>query len=145
MITITTITQAVIDRIRACLPQKMKNNVIRFPDIPGEFSPDVLRTKYPGGALLVKYLESHGENGAEVAVIGVCVVAETSLREEKLAEAVRGYLNKYQVPGITRFEFATDKQLEVELGIVCRTIAYGCHRPAIPAPNIEALNAALNL
>ena len=145
MITISAIVQGVIDRLQTCLPDKMKNSVLRFPDKPEQFTPDVLRRSHPYGALLVKHLESGSEAGAEVVIVGVAIVAETSLREEKLAEAVRGYLNKYQVAGLTRYEFATDKPLEVELGIICRTVAYRCNRPAVPAGNIETFNAALNL
>ena len=145
MVTISNIVQAAIDRIAACLPQHLQRNVIRFPDKPEQFTPDVLKRSYPAGALLVKYLESGNEGGAEVIIIGICIVAETSLREEKLAEAVRGYMNKHQLPGLTRFEFTTDKPLEVELGIICRTVAYRCNRPAVPATDITSLNTTLNL
>ncbi len=145
MITISSIVQGAIDRLVACLPATMKSSVLRFPDRPEQFTPDVLKQKYPRGALLVKHLESGAESGAEAVIVGIAIVAETSLREELLAEAVRGYLNKYQIPGVTRYEFATDKPLEIDLGIICRTVAYRCNRPAVPATDIAAFNAALKL
>lgn len=145
MTTISTIVQGAIDRLQACIPIKMKNSVIRFPDKPEQFTHDVVKQKHPHGALLVKHLESGNDNGSEAVIVGVAIVAETSIREEKLAEAVRGYLNKYQISGLTKYEFAFDRNFEAELGIICRTVAYSCKRPAVPANDIEAFNAALNL
>ncbi len=145
MITVSAIVQGAIDRVQACLPERMKASVMRWPDKPEQFTPAVLRASHPHGALLVKHLESTGNGGAEVVIVGVGVVAETSLREEALAEAVRAYLNRYQVPGLTRYEFATDKQLEIEFGIICRTVAFSCNRPAVPAADIAAVNAALGV
>ena len=145
MIPLTAIVQGIIDRIQTCLPVQMKNAVMRFPDKPEQFTPDILRKSYPYGALMVKHLESGAEGGAEVVFIGVAIVAETSVREEKLAEAVRGYINRHQIAGLTKYEFATDKPLEIELGIICRTVAFKCYRPAVPAGNIEEFNKTLNI
>lgn len=148
MITISNAVQGVIDRIQSCLPVSMKSSVLRFPDKPEQFTPDLLRKSYPGGALLVKHLESGGENGSEILIIGIVIVAVTSLREEKLAEAVRGYLNNYRIWPEQRQNpliFSADKPLEVELGIIARTVAYRCSRPAVEAKDITAFNQLLNL
>ena len=57
---------------------------------------------------------------------------------------MRGYLNKHRYSGIA-FEFALDEPLEVEIGTVCRTVAFSFRRPAVPAGDIAAFNTSLNL
>jgi len=97
-----------------------------FPDKPGDY-----RLRHPRGALLVHYAGSEVDKGRHPR-IAIRAVARFESDALLILEAARLILNGWQIPGLSRFEYAGDEFVEEKQGIWEYDILFTTASPAAP-------------
>jgi len=100
--------------------------IARFPDKPGDY-----RLRHPRGALLVHYAGSEA-GGARRPRIAIRAVARFEGDALLILEAARLIINGWQIPGLSRFEYAGDEFVEEKQGIWEYDILFTTTSPAAP-------------
>jgi hypothetical protein len=137
MLTETSIGKEIIERLKAYLPTKMRENVIDPPNKPEQITADIIKTKYPDGLMIAGYLESAGEGNMEHQVYSVDCIVPGVERGDILTRFCKICLTGWQIAGTHRFEFHEDKLIAQEAGIVVRKVSF---KKPVPAVRVHESN-----
>lgn len=123
---------AIIDRLRAMLPEKMTNSVLHYLNRPADLTRDALKVIHPYGLYLVQYVESPESEADETLLFGVYTVTIGLEQSNKLGRAA-----KMIVPGLAPFgahqlKLHSDKPESQEEDVMVRCISFRLLNPTLP-------------
>lgn len=134
--------QAIIDRMKAFLPDKMQNSVLPYLDRPEELTEDVLSAVHPSGLYLVQFVESASEDG-EAMIFGVYTVAMRIVQGGEVTTSALDQTYKMTraakiiVTGLAPFaghklSLHEDKPVIEEAGVIMRCVSFRLINPTLP-------------
>lgn len=139
---------AVADRLesqlKAAHPLYQKQWLVPFPAKPESITGDIIRVQHPKGLYAVRYMESEGQAGKEVLVIGCYIWATSPEMESKLSRAAKLAISNYSPGGCTAMQLHKDEPVISENGVSVRVVSFATQIPVErvnnPAESIVGLN-----